>query len=82
MNKVDAMVYADEIAKSCCIKKQRRHKQPVERPLKDFGKSKEGYCVFCEDYRSYISAIQHCVMLFVRTRELDKEEIGNDLIIF
>jgi hypothetical protein len=81
MNFVEAGVMANRITEKCGMIILRRHKKPEPRLLKDVGINEEGYCIFCEDYRSYKSAVQMCIILFVKTRELDKTEQGNNLII-
>lgn len=81
MNKVDAIVIANELDKLCSFQLQ-RYDPPQTRPLKDFGIDEEGYCVFCEGYRNYKSILQTCIIAFIKSRRLRKVEIGNDAIIF
>jgi len=82
MNLVEAGVLANRLTEKCGITKLRSHKKPEPRLLKDIGINEEGYCIFCEDYRSYKSGVQSCIILFVKTRELNKTEMGNNLIIY
>ena len=82
MNYVEAAVIANELAEKCVINKLRRHKQPETRSLKEFGIGEEGYCIFCEDFYSYRSAVQNCIRFFVKQREFDSIKKENNLIIF
>ena len=81
MNKVDAMAIAEQLDKDCNFQLQ-RYSPPQARPLKDFGIDEEGYCIFCEGYRTYKSILQMCIIAFMKQRRLQKKEIGNDAIIF
>ena len=82
MNYVEAAFIGNELAEKCRIKLLRKHKQPKPRMFKDFSIYKEGYCIFCEDYRSYRSNVQRCIIFFIKSRQLDSVEKENNLIIF
>ena len=81
MNKVYAMAIVNEIDKLCNFQLQRYY-PPQICPLKDFGIDEEGYCIFCEDFRTYKSRIQTCIIAFMKLQRMQKVDIGNDAIIF
>jgi hypothetical protein len=81
MNKVDVMVLANQLDKDCSFQLQ-RYDPPQARLLRDFGIDKEGYGIYCEDYRNYKGILQRCIITFMKPRRFQKEEIGNDAILF
>ena len=82
MNEIDAIVLLIQLDKACGINQMMDYKQPIPRLLKDFNIEEEGYGIFYEDYRHSKSAIQSCIILFVKTKNLRSKEIGNNIIIF
>ena len=82
MDYVDAAFTSNEITEKCGIEALRKHKNPEPRLFTDLGIEKEGYCVYCEGGRLYKSIVQHCINFYVKSRELNKDDFENDLIIY
>jgi hypothetical protein len=81
MKEEDAMGLAHKLDNLCSFQLQ-RHAPPIARSLKDFGIDREGFGIFCEGFRNYVSFLQRCIIFFMKPRRLQKKEIGNDAILY
>ena len=81
MKEENAMSIAHQLDKDCSFQLQ-RYDPPQARSLKDFGIEKEGYGIFCGGYRNYKGILKRCIIAFMKPRRLQKEEIGDDALLF
>ncbi len=81
MKEEDVMGLAHKLDNLCSFQLQ-EHPPLKARSLKDFDIDKEGYGIFCEGFRNYVSFLQRCITFFMKPRRLQKKGIGNDAIFY